>query len=36
MEGLFEPMHLVLVIALLFVGVPFFLVCRWLWRKGSR
>ena len=37
MEGLFQPMHLlVLLFGLIFVGVPFFLVCRWLWRKGSK
>ena len=36
MEGLLEPMHLLVLFAvLLFAGVPFFLVCRWLWRKGS-
>lgn len=33
MEGLFQPVHLLL---LLFLAIPFFLVCRWLWRKGSR
>jgi hypothetical protein len=37
MEGLFSPMHLLmLLVGLLFVGVPVFFVCRWLWRKGSR
>jgi hypothetical protein len=36
MEGLFQPMHLLLLfVVLLFVGVPFLLVCRWLWRKSS-
>jgi hypothetical protein len=37
MEGLFQPMHLLwLFDIMLFGGVPLFLVCRWLWRKGSR
>jgi hypothetical protein len=34
-EGLFQPMHLLLLFVLIFLGIPFFLVCRWLWRKGS-
>ena len=34
MEGLFQPLHLLLVFVVL-LGIPFFLVCRWLWRKGS-
>ena len=33
LEGLFQPMHLLVLVVL---GVPFFLVCRWLWRKGSQ
>jgi hypothetical protein len=37
MEGLFQPLHLLMLfVVLLIVGIPFFLVCRWLWRKGSR
>jgi hypothetical protein len=36
LEGLFQPMHLAVLLFVLFVfGVPFFLVCRWLWRKGG-
>jgi hypothetical protein len=35
MEGLLQPLHL-LFLPLLIFGVPFFLVCRGLWRKGSR
>jgi len=33
-EGLFH--RLVVLIVLLIFGVPFFLVCRLLWRKGSK
>jgi len=39
MEGIFQPAHLLVlfaIVVLLFAGVPFFLICRWLWRKGSR
>jgi hypothetical protein len=34
-EALFQPMHLLLLFVLIFFGIPSFLVCRWLWRKGS-
>jgi hypothetical protein len=33
---LYQPMHLLMLfVLLLLVGVPFFLACRWLWRKGA-
>jgi hypothetical protein len=36
-EGLFQPVHLLVGIAmLLIVGTPVFLIGRWLWRKGSK
>jgi hypothetical protein len=33
-EGLFRP--LAIIVSLLIFGVPSFLMCRWLWRKGSK
>jgi hypothetical protein len=34
--GLFQPIHLLMLTILLVVfGIPFFLICRLLWRKGS-
>jgi hypothetical protein len=37
LDGLFEPMHLLVgVIVLCVFGIPFFLICRWLWNKGSK
>jgi ABC-type uncharacterized transport system permease subunit len=34
-EGLFQPMHLEILFFLVWC-IPLFLVCRWLWRKGSK
>jgi hypothetical protein len=34
-EGLFQPMHLLMFFFLIFC-IPLFLVCRWLWRQGSK
>jgi hypothetical protein len=34
-EGLFQPMHLIVGFFLLTFGLPLVLVCRWLWRKGG-
>ena len=33
MEAMFQPMH---VVVLLIFGVPAFLLCRLLWRMGSK
>jgi hypothetical protein len=32
-EGLLQPMHLLVGFVLL---IPVFLICRWLWRVGSK
>lgn len=35
-EGLFQPMHLLMFFFLIIFCIPLFLVCRWLWRQGSK
>lgn len=36
MEGLFQPMHLLLLVVLVPIGVMAFLIWRFLWNKGDK
>jgi hypothetical protein len=36
LEGLFQPMHLLLIVGIFIVGIPAFVVLRLLWKAGTR